>query len=703
MHRGIPVLPVLGVLAVLALPAGPTASAAPTDLAVSDPAPAPGAVVAAGETVLHARVHGPHPITAARFTVDTEPPVHAQVDAHDPTLGTPVRVPVALAPGAHAVRVEAEDAEGRRVDRTWWVTATERSVRRHAGRSRVDTAVAVSAAAYPDAGRAPAAVLARADAFPDALAGVPMAVAVDGPLLLARSDELPAATADELRRVLEPGAVVHLLGGEGALGASVRRDVAALGFETRRHGGIDRYATAAAVARALPASTGAVLASGTAFPDALAASAPAAREGWPILLTAADHLPDTTADALALRQVTHLSLIGGGAAVSGAVEDHAAQTVATVTRLAGADRYATAAAVVEAFYPDPSGMSLASGADFPDALAGTRHAALLDQPLLLTAPAHLPPATADALRVRRPRRLDVYGGAAAVADDTAQQALHAAVDGPHSPRVTATSPAGGQTLADLAPVTVQVDRPVDPARSSVHVEVAGAEVTGALDATATGQTLTFRPHARAAAAYDTLWPGRVRVRAVAPDGTVGHHVVAFTYLEPDPVYATVGAISLHLPARDVDLIGFHQASHPGARHQSPRSTATPHMVLPTRDRGTGSHTAADVVVDPADPVLAPVAGRVVRAGSYPLYCRYHDDFVVIEPDERPGWEVKMLHLHGLQVGVGDRVEPTRTVIAAGARVLPFESQVDRYSTARWPHVHLEVIDPSIPPAPGGGC
>jgi hypothetical protein len=38
--------------------------------------------------------------------------------------------------------------------------------------------------------------------------------------------------------------------------------------------------------------------------------------------------------------------------------------------------------------------------------------------------------------------------------------------------------------------------------------------------------------------------------------------------------------------------------------------------------------------------------------------------------------------------------------------LPFESQVDEYTAQPAnPHVHIEVIDPSIPniPGPGGGC
>jgi hypothetical protein len=59
------------------------------------------------------------------------------------------------------------------------------------------------------------------------------------------------------------------------------------------------------------------------------------------------------------------------------------------------------------------------------------------------------------------------------------------------------------------------------------------------------------------------------------------------------------------------------------------------------------------------------------------------------------------------VGRGDRVVAAETVLAPRPRQLPFESQVDELRTVdpAWPHVHIEVVDPSIPdiPSPGGGC
>jgi hypothetical protein len=171
-------------------------------------------------------------------------------------------------------------------------------------------------------------------------------------------------------------------------------------------------------------------------------------------------------------------------------------------------------------------------------------------------------------------------------------------------------------------------------------------------------------------------------------------------------FAAVGGVTLRHVSRRVERVGFHQSNHDGARQLEPLPTAADPVTLEDRERDTGTRTAADVVVDPDVEIRAPVTGRVKRAGTYVLYCHYSDDFAVIEPDEHPGWEVKVLHIDGVQVRRGERVVAGETVLAPRPTRLPFESQVEEV-TARppWPHVHLEVVDPSIPdrPTPGGGC
>ncbi len=169
-------------------------------------------------------------------------------------------------------------------------------------------------------------------------------------------------------------------------------------------------------------------------------------------------------------------------------------------------------------------------------------------------------------------------------------------------------------------------------------------------------------------------------------------------------YASIGPVLLTHIAAATELVGFHQAQHRGSQQQVVVPSGVPTLTMSSRYRGTGARSAADIVVPPDAEIRSPVTGTVTRAETYALYCRYSDDRVFIEPDGRPGWEVAVLHIDGAQVRAGDRVVAGLTTLAPRATVLPFDSQVDRYGASPpWPHVHVEVVDLSIPDDPSGGC
>jgi hypothetical protein len=170
-------------------------------------------------------------------------------------------------------------------------------------------------------------------------------------------------------------------------------------------------------------------------------------------------------------------------------------------------------------------------------------------------------------------------------------------------------------------------------------------------------------------------------------------------------YATAGPVVLHHPSDHTEAIGFHQSGHDGAQEQNATPTAVRWFTQRDRGRDTTPRGAADLVVEPDRALRVPVTGTVIRAGTYTLYCDHVDQYAVIEPDARPGWEVKVLHIEGLVLAKGQRVEAGVTALAAKARVLPFPSTVeDDTGTPAWPHVHIEVVDPSVPDRPTGpGC
>jgi len=219
--------------------------------------------------------------------------------------------------------------------------------------------------------------------------------------------------------------------------------------------------------------------------------------------------------------------------------------------------------------------------------------------------------------------------------------------------------------------------------------------TQADDATSTTTTSTTT---------STTAPPPTTAAPPAPPATVAarpHDVVAQAWVP----YAVVGPVVLHHPSDRTEAVGFHQSGHDGALAQEPAASAVRWFTMEDRGRDTHPHGAADLVVQPDHPLRAPVTGTVVRSGRYTLYCDKVDEYAVIEPDARPGWEVKVLHVEGLAVSTGQRVEAGVTPLAARSRPLPFPSQVEESTgTPPWPHVHIEVVDPSIPDRPTGpGC
>lgn len=289
------------------------------------------------------------------------------------------------------------------------------SVNRIAGVDRYATAAALSASAYP-AG-ATDVMVATGAGFPDALAGSAAAGRLGMPVLLTRSTQLPAATTAELDR-LRPQRI-WVLGGAGAISESVRTTLGeyASSGQATRVSGADRYATAAQVSTrwSTPGAPAAFVAVGTDFADALSAAPAAALRDSPLLLVSPTAIPRPTAAELDRLNPQRIYVLGGSGAVSDAVVTAlAAYTSGPVTRLAGANRYATAGAVARAFWPKAAHAYVASGVAFPDALTGGAVAGRDGVPMLLSGEGNVSLYTGqEALRLS-PQQLTMLGGTGAL-------------------------------------------------------------------------------------------------------------------------------------------------------------------------------------------------------------------------------------------------------------------------------------------------
>ena len=184
-----------------------------------------------------------------------------------------------------------------------------------------------------------------------------------------------------------------------------------------RIAGSDRYATAAAIAGEWTSASTVFLATGLNFPDALGGGPVAALNNAPILLTVKDSVPSATSKALDRLAPSRIVLLGGSAAISAAVEENLRSRFPEVVRLAGANRYETAAAVSRwHFGGGASTVYVATGSDYLDALVAGPRAAAEGAPLLLVERDAVPPATAKELRRLDPGRIVLVGSSGVVSD-----------------------------------------------------------------------------------------------------------------------------------------------------------------------------------------------------------------------------------------------------------------------------------------------
>lgn len=299
-----------------------------------------------------------------------------------------------------------------------------------AGANRYETALAASRAAFDSDGAA-VAIVASGENWPDALGASALAGAVRGPVLLTKPRSLPDGLASEIQRLGVTEVLV--VGGPEAVSAAVAQRISALtGVAVTRIGGANRYETARLVAletaSRVRAAAGApsdtvFVATGTNFPDALAASPIAYAQTKPIVLTTPSALSRDAASAITTLGATRVIILGGPGPVSPETEAALQELLGAenVTRLAGADRYATGYAVATYGLTecglDHAGAGIATGASFPDALAGGAMAGKLGTVLFLTPGTRLDTRVAELLLARRAdvERVHCLGGPAALA------------------------------------------------------------------------------------------------------------------------------------------------------------------------------------------------------------------------------------------------------------------------------------------------
>ncbi|NYF08943.1 putative cell wall-binding protein [Leifsonia sp. AK011] len=282
---------------------------------------------------------------------------------------------------AYASAERIDLSNGSEVEIDMIVLGPSAAIERIAGPNRWETSVALSQRLFPASGpqgqpakTVPVVYVVSGEDFPDALSAGPAAHRLGGGMLLSPRDAVPAVVASEIRR-LRPERIV-VVGGEPSLSTAVFSELATIA-PTERIAGANRYETSRRVVRdAFIARSGGAatvfVATGSKFPDALAAGPAASKVAAPVVL-----VPGTSAaaDAATTALITELHVrdayvVGGADSVSDGIAGSLRMALSgELTRVAGANRYVTAASLNAKFFTSSESIYLASGTSFADALA----------------------------------------------------------------------------------------------------------------------------------------------------------------------------------------------------------------------------------------------------------------------------------------------------------------------------------------------
>jgi len=257
---------------------------------------------------------------------------------------------------------------------------------------------------------------------------------------------------------------------------------------TRTPYATDRFATAAALADvSFTGDAGfagtVVVVNGDDPVDGLAAAGLAGTLA-PILYTRRNEMPQVTLLELQKLRLQEVVVIGGANAIS---EEQVALFGDSATRIAGPDRYATAAGVAQAWLPRDGTRTtavIARGDNYADALAASAYSARERVPILLTEPGNLPDVTVTALRYFGITDVTVVGGTAAVSTSVTDQLTGFGVavrrvSGQNrfaTARAVADDPVMGVGTSATQVVLVNGDRFVDALPASVAAARRGAPV-----------------------------------------------------------------------------------------------------------------------------------------------------------------------------------------------------------------------------------
>ena len=254
------------------------------------------------------------------------------------------------------------------------------------------------------------AVVACGTNYPDALSSAYLAKVKNAPLLLSEAREVNG-TVDYIRKNVTKGKTVYLVGGADVLPEQIKT-ILGSDYDVKRLEGEDRFLTNLAVLKEANVNNEEVMiCSGLGYADALSAAA----TGKPVMLVGKT-LTKEQKEYLAGINPAKFYIVGGSDVVSDRVKAEL-ETMRSVERISGEDRYETALNVAKKFFDMTSStVVIATGDGFADGLVGSVTAIANNAPLLLANRNNIK-GVAEFVKETGAKRSIVMGGADVISNE----------------------------------------------------------------------------------------------------------------------------------------------------------------------------------------------------------------------------------------------------------------------------------------------
>jgi conserved domain protein len=288
--------------------------------------------------------------------------------------------------------------------------SSDQTSMRISGPGRVETSIEISRFENT---KSKTVILADARNYPDALAASNLTGGRYSVILV--QNQLTQAIINEIVRLEAQDLII--LGGINSISEDIERGLANIGGikNISRIAGENRYDTCQKIFNHAKKKS-LILASGEKFPDALATSSILDQAG--LLLTKSGQLPSEVQAAIEALNHDSFLIVGGENSVQEGLASGIANQFqyASHTRISGNNRYETSAKIGDRLVS--STVILASGENFPDALAASTLAQKIEVPILLVSKDKIDQSVIDYFKNHNIKKVLVVGGQLSISDKT---------------------------------------------------------------------------------------------------------------------------------------------------------------------------------------------------------------------------------------------------------------------------------------------